>query len=526
MGFDASKVSLGQSKVVIQQSFKPRNNTNNNRPPINPRVVFPYEIVGNDTANNGYILAVVDNLYNDGETRHLKITIDDGAYSEQKARDKAKPRPEDPNFNGAYIDTKMVKKFNIQESNKTDKKKAIGLEGAIFGGKAEKINDIEYIPVVVRRIINVPRLDKVKEGVFTASGYYDQSKETQVVTSIEHWMINPIQFDDKVNIEKLENYLDEVGELERIYKDNKANNITDRVDQKPRLGFKFIASRVTKNVDPATNEPVIEKRTIIDSSDCFEASKTEEGEYSSLSKEMLQILLQGYKQYVFEGYGEAEPSLVEKLDIPADEVVVELISFHSYRTTTMSDRFVINSGRKGIEYSPLYRMLNTPYHNSIGTDKETRGKSHAALGFILVSPDKTEENEAGDLRKVKQCLVSREFFGTIQANILSFLRHPEDDKKYEVDERIRKRVYSQEELQQIAKRKEEKELKEGGKTSGLSQGSSSLAQPPQNLGLQAAQEKTEDSMADIFSEPKEKEIAQPVEKSAPPIDDYDDDIPF
>lgn len=203
MGFNPANIpGLNNVKVRQQQAFrKPNDRQFNQQEVVTPRLVYQYKIVPNDNANNGYILGVLD-WY--GQERHVKITMSDEAYQAQKARDAESKKTYEGNFNGAYIDSKMEAKLKFLESNQTDKKFVIGLEGAIFkANKVEKSNGIEYIPVVVRRIINFKSAAKAIEGFFTASGYYDKDIEAYRVSAIESWSKNPIRFDDEENISKL-----------------------------------------------------------------------------------------------------------------------------------------------------------------------------------------------------------------------------------------------------------------------------------------------------------------------------------
>lgn len=472
MGFNPASVMKGNVKVRQQQAFRKKTTSAySNQETVTPRIVYHYEISPNDTANNGYILGVL-NYY--GEERHVKITVTDAAYQAQKARDAAKNGKYENNFNGAYIDSRMVSsgKIKVDPKNAENKTQALGLEGAVFHpSKVEKINGIEYIPVSVNRIINIKRLDKAIEGIFTANGYYDRNTESYKVSTIDEWYLNPVSFEDKEEIDKFKKRLENLNELRDRYESGEGS-----VDMLPNLGFKFIATAVTYGEDKETKERVVVSRDLFNSSSCMDLLQLEDNKYRPLNAEFLDAMIDGYTDYIFNGL-DGEKSQVEIAQVNPDDVVLEILAFQAYRVTSVDERnrFSFNTTNEKVKGIPLYQMIQTPYFNALEEDEPSVGRNLAYTGFIKLSKDKVNEET---MTKTIQSLVTESFFGNVRGNILSFIRNT-DGGKYTVREEIRKRYYTPEERMEIEKRAEEKKLREGN--SGLS-GSNMNA--PSGLGLE------------------------------------------
>ena len=514
MGFNPANIpGLNNVKVRQQQAFrKPNDRQFNQQEVVTPRLVYQYKIVPNDNANNGYILGVLD-WY--GQERHVKITMSDEAYQAQKARDAESKKTYEGNFNGAYIDSKMEAKLKFLESNQTDKKFVIGLEGAIFkANKVEKLNGIEYIPVVVRRIINFKSAAKAIEGFFTASGYYDKDIEAYRVSAIESWSKNPIRFDDEENISKLDEMLDVINTNRDLYESGDRS-----VDMLPNLGVRFIASHVTKGKEKDSEEEVVLSRKIFDSSSAMDVLQLEDNTYRPLSKTFMHQMMEGYAHYILN----SEDGVAKTYGVPESEVLLEIVPFKVFRTSTIESTFSLNTTNENVKRRPLYQMIQTPYLNSLSEDETpTVGRNLAFTGFIKITKNKVDE----DTGKVTiQSFVTSVNFGTLRGNALSFIRNGEDDKKYEIEERIRQRYFTEEEKIEIEKRKEEKLLKEG-KPAGSSLSKDSSLNPPSSLSLQSAPSaEAHDASLDadnLFSEEKKVEV-----KPEPSVSvDDDDDIPF
>lgn len=520
MGFNPSSVpGLNNVKVRQQQAFrKPNDKQYSQQEMVTPRLIHQYHIVPNDAANNGYILGVLD-WY--GQERHVKVTISDEAYQSQKARDAESKKTYEGNFNGAYIDSKMEAKLKFIESNQTDKKFVIGLEGAVFkSGKIEKINGIDYIPVVARRIANFKSAAKAVEGFFTASGYYDKDIEAYRVSAIESWSKNPINFNDEENIVKLEEMLDVINKNRDLYESGDKN-----ADMLPNLGFRFIASKVTKGKEKDSEEEVVLSRKIFDSSSAMDIIQLENNSYRPLNRTFLRQMMEGYTHYVLN----EEDGVAKSYGADESEVLLEIVPFKVYRTSTIEPVFNLNTTNENVKRRPLYQMIQTPYLNSLSEDETpTVGRNLAFTGFIKISKNKMDE----DTGKVTiQSLVTNFNFGTLRGNVLSFIRNGDDDKKYEIEERIRQRYYTEEEKIEIEKRKEEKLLREG-KPAGSSLSKDAGLNPPSSLSLQSApsadSHETSMEAEDLFSDQKPTVETQKVETKPEPtiVEDDDDDIPF
>lgn len=529
MGFNPAK-GLSNAKALVQRAFtentNKRTNSYENRM---ARIVYPYEISPNDNSNNGYILAVAE-LF--GETKHLYITINDEVYQSQKERaleNKDKSNYGDQ-FNGAFIDSKMANKIGFPAENKDGKKiKAIILEGAVFQtGKTKSINGEEFIPVVVRRIHNVKKIKKAIEGWFTASFYHDNEIGANRISSLEYWgeTPTPVEFDDEKQISEIKSYLDMITEETQKYKDGSKS-----VDNNPRLGFKFIASTETYETDPATNEQVLQSRRIIDSSTCLDVVEVASKVYEPINSEQLGSLMEAYKDYVFNGDEESE-SVVKKLNLDPASILFELVTFKIYRTSSVGSNtgFIIDENRKGIQNSPLYKMITTPYFNSVIGDTPSLGKNHAFLGVVKISPDKRDD--VTDELSVRS-FATQALFSDIGGNILSALRNAKDGKKYEIEEKIRKRYYTPAQIEEFERRKESKQIETSG-ASGLQQASSGLT-PPSNLSLDKTTQTTEhqpENIENIFGDEQKNDTATESVSTAKPEPtkepslDVDDDLPF
>lgn len=520
-GFNPA-AALGNCKAVVQRKFSQNSNqkqtTYENRV---ARLVYPYEISPNDHTNNGYILAVL-NMF--GEEKHVKIMISDEAYQDQKKREEIKNNNTDSQFNGAYIDQRMKDKIVFTEENKEKKTKLIGLEGAVFSNKVEKIGGVEFITATVRRIQNVKYANKVEEGVFTASAFFDRESQVKRVSSIEFWgeTPTPVSFDDAESIEKLSSYLEAVSKDYQEY-----SNGNKDVDMKPRLGFKFIASKVSHKENPATGEKTVE-REIFDTSTSMDTLVFEDESgnttYPPINTESLMGLIEGYKTYVLKGFND-EKGVIEKLGISEDEVLFEFATYKSFRTSTaQKSTFTIDENRKGIQFSPLYKMVNTPYFNSLNEEDPQLGKNHAVMGFIKISKDKINEET---MTKQVQSLATNVYFGDIGGNILSFLRN-KDGSKYNIVEKIKKRYWTPEQIKNFEAKKEENKLKQGDSASLSSSGLT----PPSNLTLSAAPatDTESDDMENMFADtavntPVKEDTAKPENNPMPELN-IDDDLPF
>lgn len=546
MGFDPAKAGLNNTKLIVQRAYSQNSRKQKSSyEQRSARLVYPYEISPNDLSNNGYILAVIDNLFNDGETRHLKIMINDEAYKDQKLYDQKNPTKNEGNFNGAYIDSKMAAKIEFKATNVEDRKKIIGLEQAVFHtGKIEKINGVEYIPVSARRIVNCKYLNKAEYGPITATAYFDDENRVYKIGSLDLWETKPVTFYDKDNLEKVKEYLNMVSEETIRY-----NNKEDDVNMLPRAGFRFIASKVVYTTDPATQEKVVDKRIIFDSTDSFTAARDEDTEKTRpIRYEELEALMNGYKAYVFDGYSENDASLIEVLNntpditykegenfhelgkIEKEDVLIELITFKTYMPAPMQMKhFSFDTEKKGVEYNPLFKMTRRPFYNSILGSEAKLGRNLAVLGFIKISKDKINEET---MTKSVQSFVTSAHFGDFAGNILTYLRNAEDDKKYFVVEKIRAMVRTEEDRKREEQRNEERKLKEGNANT-LSSADSGLS-APSNLSLQgSSQEQDKHEEENLFSEEstEKTQVVESVEQTKAPepvssIIDEDDDIPF
>lgn len=522
MGFNpTAALGLENAKVRQQQAFRnPSERKFTQQELVVPRLAYQYKIVPNDMSNNGYILAVLD-LY--GEEKHVKISMSDEAYQAQQLKDSKSKATYEGNFNGAYIDSKMAAKIKFLENNKEEKKYVIGLESAIIkSGKVDKIDGVEYTNIVVRRIINFKSAAKALEGFFTASGYYDRQKEAYQVSSLEHWAQNPIGLNDTESLGKL------VESLELINSNRQAYENGDKsADMLPNLGFRLISSKLTYGKDEKTGEQVVLSRKIFHSSDAIDLIRLEDGSYISLSEDFLFKIIEGYKNYVLNG----EDSAAAQYGVKSEDVLIELVPFKVYRTSTIEPRFTLNTTNENVKKGPLYQMIQTPYFASLSEDEvPTVGKNLAYVGFVKISKNKIDEDTA---KVTIQSLVTSYSFGTLRGNVLSFIRNGEDGKKYEIEERIRQRYFTEQERLEIEKRKEEKMLKEGGAgSSSLSKDSSLNA--PSGLSLHSSADSNEESSNlvdsdELFNEAPQTTETKNSEATKNPDSDYgddDDDIPF
>lgn len=410
----------------------------------------------------------------DGELRFYNVQIEPESLA--RARQKQATKPSEF-FSGALIDKKLKEEFVKIYQKNLEGAQAV-LENTVFQPNSKKNKNAdgqEYYNIyttwirVVRNFsfFNHPKTIK---GIITADGDL-RNNRIRTFQLIHRTCVNA---ENETEMEKVCVKLDKVMES---FLNQEAK------DRGPTIGVRFLACDI-EPVKVTTNEQPEERVNVFETSyyyDWIRNSESDEQKGHPLDRESFLDINKDFHEYIEQRFPEKK-----------GKFKVEIMVYNNYFASNQNQKL----SYKPNSYSPLKALVTTPYKSSIDDDKFYIGKYHAFTGVLMFSGDKVVP-QTGE--KVRREFVNNVSFDSYNGNVLKFIQ-TSDKKKYEVPDYLQPHKVN---------------IEQDDSDNGAHDTTTHTME----------QTNLESTKSEIKTEEVETQKAKNV-VNQPPLDDFDDDIPF